>query len=60
MIIDKWNMMLQQRHLKAMANMALSAKQEKDDKFQQIKREVAEMIKTQVLSPKSKVYIYNL
>ncbi|XP_057987087.1 ubinuclein-1 isoform X2 [Hevea brasiliensis] len=33
------------RNLKVMINMGLSAKQEKDDRFQQIKREVAEMIK---------------
>ncbi|KAG8633189.1 hypothetical protein MANES_18G082300v8 [Manihot esculenta] len=34
------------RNLKIMINMGLSAKQEKDDRFQQIKKEVAEMIKT--------------
>ncbi|XP_050238656.1 ubinuclein-1 isoform X2 [Mercurialis annua] len=34
------------RNLKVMISMSLSAKQEKDDRFQQIKREVAEMIKT--------------
>lgn len=37
---------LLQRNLKIMINMGLSAKQEKDDRFQQIKKEVAEMIKT--------------
>ncbi|GLT55838.1 hypothetical protein SLA2020_289260 [Shorea laevis] len=36
------------RHLKVMISTSLSAKQEKDDKFQQIKKEVVEMIKTRV------------
>ncbi|KAJ9146219.1 hypothetical protein P3X46_028511 [Hevea brasiliensis] len=42
------------RNLKVMINMSLSAKQEKDDKFQQIKKEVAEMIKICVPSSESK------
>lgn len=39
-----------------MISMSLSAKQEKDDRFQQIKKEVIEMIKMRVPSPRSKVY----
>ncbi|KAK4572699.1 hypothetical protein RGQ29_030932 [Quercus rubra] len=35
------------RNLKVMISMGLSAKQEKDDRFQLIKKEVVEMIKTQ-------------
>ncbi|XP_057974999.1 ubinuclein-1-like isoform X2 [Malania oleifera] len=42
------------RNLKIMINTSLSAKQEKDDRFQQIKKEVVEMIKTQFPSLKSK------
>ncbi|KAK6938368.1 Hpc2-related domain [Dillenia turbinata] len=42
------------RNLKIMVNTSLTAKQEKDDKFQQIKREVVEMIKTRGPSLKSK------
>nr|BAJ53189.1 JMS09K11.7 [Jatropha curcas] len=42
------------RNLKVMISMGLSAKQEKDDRFQQIKKEVAEMIKTHVPSLESK------
>lgn len=42
------------RNLKVMINMGLSAKQEKDDRFQQIKKEVIEMIKMRVPSPRSK------
>ncbi|KAJ8773341.1 hypothetical protein K2173_028518 [Erythroxylum novogranatense] len=38
------------RNLKVMISMGLSAKQEKDDRFQQIKKEVAEMVKTHVPS----------
>ena len=44
-----------QRNLKDMVRMGLSAKQEKDDKFQLIKREVSEMIKMRVASPMYKV-----
>ncbi|CAI0609012.1 unnamed protein product [Linum tenue] len=40
--------------LKIMVNSGLSAKQEKDDKFQVIKKEVAEMIKTRVPALESK------
>jgi len=36
--------------------MGLSAKKEKDDRFQQIKKEVVEMIKMQAPSMESKVY----
>ncbi|KAJ0085047.1 hypothetical protein Patl1_08272 [Pistacia atlantica] len=43
------------RNLKIMINMGLSAKQEKDDRFQQIKKEVVEMIKVRVPSLESKV-----
>ncbi|KAH9618716.1 hypothetical protein KSS87_002650 [Heliosperma pusillum] len=42
------------RHLKAMVTTSLSAKQEKDDKFQMIKKEVVEMVKTRVPSLISK------
>uniref|UniRef100_A0A2P2MCY7 Uncharacterized protein MANES_18G082300 n=1 Tax=Rhizophora mucronata TaxID=61149 RepID=A0A2P2MCY7_RHIMU len=43
------------RNLKVMINMSLSSKQEKDDRFQQIKKEVVEMIKTHVPSLEYKV-----
>lgn len=36
--------------------MGLSAKQEKDDRFQQIKKEVVQMIKMQAPPMESKVY----
>ncbi|XP_031115646.1 ubinuclein-1-like isoform X2 [Ipomoea triloba] len=42
------------RNLKAMINMGLSAKQEKDDRVQQIKAEVADMIRTRIPPAKSK------
>lgn len=38
-----------------MINMGLSAKQEKDNRFQQIKKEVVEMIKERVPALESKV-----
>ncbi|XP_059631742.1 ubinuclein-1-like [Cornus florida] len=41
------------RNLKVMVSMGLSAKQQKDHRFQQIKKEVVEMIKV-IPSPKSK------
>lgn len=44
------------RNLKAMVESGLSAKQEKDDKFQQIKKEVTEMIRTHASPSKSKVF----
>lgn len=37
-----------QRNLKVMISMGLSAKQEKDDKFQQIKKELVDMVKVRV------------
>ncbi|KAK1276393.1 hypothetical protein QJS04_geneDACA023276 [Acorus gramineus] len=43
------------RNLKEMIELGLSAKQHKDDKFQQIKKEVTEMIKATVPSSTSKV-----
>ncbi|XP_028781537.1 ubinuclein-2 isoform X2 [Neltuma alba] len=43
------------RHLKVMISMSLSAKQEKDSRFQQIKKEVVEMIKVQGSSLLSKL-----
>ncbi|KAL2317841.1 hypothetical protein Fmac_031717 [Flemingia macrophylla] len=43
------------RNLKIMISMGLSAKQEKDDRFQQIKKEVVEMIKKQTPSMESKL-----
>lgn len=46
---------LLQRNLKIMISMGLSAKQEKDNRFQQIKKEVVEMIKERVPSLESKV-----
>ena len=46
---------IQQRHLKEMVEMGLSVKQAKADKFQLIKKEVTEMIRTRVTSSKSKV-----
>ncbi|XP_054798001.1 ubinuclein-1-like isoform X2 [Prosopis cineraria] len=42
------------RHLKIMISMGLSAKQEKDARFQSIKKEVVEMIKMQVPSQEPK------
>jgi hypothetical protein len=46
---------LLQRNLKIMINTGLSVKQEKDDRFQQIKKEVAEMITTCIPSVESNV-----
>lgn len=48
---------LLQRNLKIMVNMGLSAKQEKDNMVQLVKREVAEMIKTRIPLMKSKVIL---
>ncbi|KAJ7965503.1 Wound-responsive family protein, putative isoform 1 [Quillaja saponaria] len=42
------------RNLKVMISMGLSAKQEKDDRFQQIKKEVVEIIKIHAASLESK------
>ncbi|KNA12686.1 hypothetical protein SOVF_123830 [Spinacia oleracea] len=42
------------RHLKLMMTMSLSVKEEKDDKFQQTKKEVIEMIKMRIPSMMSK------
>lgn len=50
------NVFLLQRNLKIMINMGLSAKKEKDDRFQQKKKEVVEMIKMQAPSIESEVY----
>ncbi|XP_038700385.1 ubinuclein-1-like isoform X2 [Tripterygium wilfordii] len=44
------------RNLKVMINMGLSAKQEKDHKFQHLKKEVVEMIKMRVPSLDSKAF----
>ncbi|GKU98464.1 hypothetical protein SLEP1_g11468 [Rubroshorea leprosula] len=44
------------RNLKVIISRSLSAKQEKDNKFQQIKKEVVEMIKTQVPHLESKAF----
>lgn len=44
------------RNLKVMISMGLSAKQEKDDRFQQIKKEVVEMIETQAPSLELKAF----
>ncbi|XP_054788282.1 ubinuclein-1-like isoform X3 [Prosopis cineraria] len=43
------------RHLKVMVSMSMSAKQEKDNRFQQIKKEVVEMIKVRGSSLLSKL-----
>ncbi|TYI39955.1 hypothetical protein ES332_A02G131300v1 [Gossypium tomentosum] len=43
------------RNLKVMINMGVSAKQEKDARFQQIKKEVIEMIKTRIPSFETKI-----
>ncbi|KAJ6735867.1 CAPZ-INTERACTING PROTEIN [Salix viminalis] len=45
------------RNLKIMINTGLSAKQEKDDRFQQIKKEVAEMIMTHIPSVESNALV---
>ncbi|XP_034929216.1 ubinuclein-1 isoform X4 [Populus alba] len=45
------------RNLKIMINTGLSAKQEKDDRFQQIKKEVAEMIMTRIPSVESNALV---
>ncbi|KAJ4836411.1 hypothetical protein Tsubulata_015858 [Turnera subulata] len=45
------------RNLKVMISMGLSAKKEKDHMFQQIKKEVVEMIKTHAASLDSKAFI---
>ncbi|CAK7346917.1 unnamed protein product [Dovyalis caffra] len=45
------------RNLKIMINTGLSAKQEKDDRFQQIKKEVAEMIMTHIPSVESSALV---
>lgn len=45
-----------QRNLKMMVNTSLSAKQEKENRFQQIKKEVADMVRVRVLSLDSRVY----
>ncbi|GMY06662.1 ubinuclein-1-like isoform X2 [Fagus crenata] len=44
------------RNLKVMISMGLSAKQEQDDRFQQIKKEVVEMIKMQAPSLELKAF----
>ncbi|KAI3984043.1 hypothetical protein MKX01_035170 [Papaver californicum] len=44
------------RNLKVMVELGLSAKQEKDDRFQQIKKEVIEMIRTHASPSKSKAF----
>ncbi|KAL1543785.1 ubinuclein-1-like isoform X1 [Salvia divinorum] len=43
------------RNLRVMANLGLSARQEKDDRLQQTKQEVAEMVRQRVQYMKSKV-----
>ncbi|KAI5589282.1 hypothetical protein BDE02_05G151900 [Populus trichocarpa] len=45
------------RNLKIMINTGLSVKQEKDDRFQQIKKEVAEMITTRIPSVESNALV---
>ena len=46
---------LQQRNLKDMVNIGLSAKKEKDDRFQQMKKEVTDLIRVRVPYIMSKV-----
>lgn len=48
---------LLQRNLKVMINMGLSAKKEKDDRFQLIKKEVIDMVKINAPTLESKVRI---
>lgn len=55
LITDLSSMFYCQRNLRAMANMDLTAKQEKDDQIQKMKQEVAEMVKSRTLRMKSKV-----
>lgn len=46
-----------QRNLRIMANLGLSARQEKDDRLQKTKQEVAEMVRQRVQYMKSKVCV---
>lgn len=48
---------LLQRNLKVMINMGLSAKKEKDDRFQLIKKEVIDMVKINAPTLESKVRV---
>lgn len=48
-------MLLLQRNLKVLSDMGLSAKQERTSRFQQIKKEISEMVKVRVPLIKSKV-----
>lgn len=59
-LIFLFNVFLRQRNLKIMISMGLSAKQEKDVRFQLIKKEVIEMIKMQAPTIESKVIIVTL
>lgn len=49
-------MLLLQRNLKVLSDMGLSAKQERTSRFQQIKKEISEMVKVRVPLIKSKVW----
>lgn len=51
------SLLLLQRNLKVMISMGLSAKKEKDDRFQQIKKEVIDMVKMNASSLESKVCV---
>lgn len=54
-IIDKFHMFVLQRNLKDMVIMGLSSKKEKDDRFEKMKKDVAEQIRMRVPSMKAKV-----
>lgn len=56
LLIFSCNVFLLQRNLKIMISTGMSAKQEKDEGFQRIKKEVVEMIKIQAPTMESKVY----
>lgn len=47
-----------QRNLKEMVELGLSAKQIKADRFQQIKKEVTEMIKARIMHSRTKVIFH--
>lgn len=57
MCVQHFFFFLLQRNLKVMINMGLSAKKEKDDRFQQIKKEVIDMVKINAPTLESKVSV---
>lgn len=54
-IIDQFHIFVLQRNLKDMVIMGLSAKKEKDERFDQMKKDVTELIRARVPYMKSKV-----